>query len=151
MMVFSRNYGPLQIWDLSIPSERAPSKLLELDHQISYTEPTLAQNTGPSIILCICLEAIVNWVSLMVSLANIVLWLFVQGPSPSYIHTQLCVLIFASSASLKRWCGALLLVVFGLFLFLAGTGYIPPYSLSDPSNPRPKRIFLQVLVSPLIL
>ncbi|XP_064386315.1 endoplasmic reticulum metallopeptidase 1-like isoform X1 [Halichondria panicea] len=57
-------------------------------------------------------------------------------------HT-LCVVIFASSASLKRWSGVVLLAIFSLFLFLAATGYIPPYSLSDPSHPRPKRLYLQ--------
>ncbi len=41
------NYGPFQIWDLSIPSEWAPSKLrksiklLNLDHQNSNYRPTI--------------------------------------------------------------------------------------------------------------
>ncbi len=33
------NYGPLQIWDLSIPSERAPSKLSE-NHKIVEFGPS---------------------------------------------------------------------------------------------------------------
>ncbi len=36
IILYSPNYGPFQIWDLSIPSERAPSKLsLKLGHENS--------------------------------------------------------------------------------------------------------------------
>ncbi len=35
------NYGPLQNWDLSIPSERAPSKLSENHKIIEFGPPEL--------------------------------------------------------------------------------------------------------------
>lgn len=57
---------------------------------------------------------------------------------------QMCVLVYASSGQLKKWSGALLAGTFIAAFAASALGYIPPYSVRDPSYPTPKRFFLQV-------
>ena len=59
---------------------------------------------------------------------------------------QVCVLVYASSSQLKKWCGALLLGIFVAAFATAALGYIAPYSVADPNFPMPKRLFLQVYI-----
>lgn len=64
---------------------------------------------------------------------------------------QMCVVVYASSGQLKRWCGALLLGTFIAAFAASALGYISPYSVDDPSYPMPKRFFMQVRKSIYLL
>ena len=59
---------------------------------------------------------------------------------------QMCVLVYASSAHLKKWCGLLLFGTFAAAFAAASLGYISPYSVADPDYPMAKRLFLQVYI-----
>ena len=59
----------------------------------------------------------------------------------------MCVLVYTTSAQLKRIVGVILLLVFAIGLVVSAAGYVPPYSVSDPNYPRAKRFYLQVSIS----
>ena len=58
--------------------------------------------------------------------------------------SQICVLVYASSSYLKKCTAVFLLGAFTVAFVASALGYVPPYSVSDQSHPRPKRLILQV-------